>query len=384
MKPSLYILLFCTFLHFSFTGTRHDEFGLSGGNGDTLMAEVSYGDNFLLNGRYNLTNEELDAMIDSLKKFSTETVLINDLCFFREIRQKGKTEIEHKLDSLFRADSIPYGLINELNLLLLNYQSGFSANAVSVSQFMSDESGIPCNQLYAKHWDIYHPFHYPVELSAGDSTLLIKLTDSGKGHSFSNPVSQQTINKYGGLISSAFGWRDGRNHNGVDIELDRWDTIRCAFDGKVRMARNYAGYGKVVVVRHYNGLETLYAHMQRIGVKSGESVKAGDVLGWGGSTGNSTGSHLHFEIRYKGLPLNPANVIDFREKCLLSDTLLIRKMRNSVVGIPVGVNYHTVERGDYLQKIAQRYGLSIRDLCALNNISSGTRLRIGQRLRVSN
>lgn len=348
---------------------------------DTLPAEVTYGEEFLLAGQSDLSDADLAKLIDSLSVIPEESATVNGLLFYASIRKKKKAEIEFALDSLFSLDSIPYGLVNELNLLLLHSKEFIASSSIPLLQIKSVKNKFPSEELYSQTWDNAHPFNQNIPLDLFDTLFLLHLNSNAFG--YHRPASDQTIRKYGIRVGSPFGWRDGKNHNGVDIELDQWDSIPCAFDGVVRMAKNYSGYGKVVIVRHYNGLETLYAHMARISVKSGQTVKAGQLLGLGGSTGNSTGSHLHFEIRYKNIPLNPANVIDFREGKLLSDTLLMRKMRTSFVCTPVGVHFHTVERGDYPHKIATRYGLTVTQLCEMNNISTRTRLRIGQRLRVS-
>jgi murein DD-endopeptidase MepM/ murein hydrolase activator NlpD len=91
-----------------------------------------------------------------------------------------------------------------------------------------------------------------------------------------------------GTVTSPYGWRDDKPHQGVDLEVHLHDSILCSFDGKVRLARNYDGYGKVVIVRHYNGLETLYAHLNKIKVKDGDVVKVGHFIGTGGMTGNAS------------------------------------------------------------------------------------------------
>ena len=196
------------------------------------------------------------------------------------------------------------------------------------------------------------------------------LTDSNS--TFAQPVI--------GLITSYFG--DGRNHNGIDIDLQVWDTIVAAFDGVVRIARQHGGYGRVVVVRHYNGLETLYAHLHRIKVQTGDRVIAGQLIGLGGSSGKSSGSHLHFECRFKGKPLNMASFIDFKTNQLVNDTLILKKTRWSYAAVPKGVKYHKVAKGEFLYLIAKRYGTSISTICALNGISRNSILRVGQRLRI--
>lgn len=120
-------------------------------------------------------------------------------------------------------------------------------------------------------------------------------------------------------VSSPYGWRPkfGRMHRGVDMSLKIGDTIRAAFNGKIRVVRcEPNGYGNYVVIRHDNGLETVYGHMSRQLVKPNQEVKAGDPIGLGGNTGRSTGPHLHFETRYMGMTINPANIIDLERKTI--------------------------------------------------------------------
>jgi murein DD-endopeptidase MepM/ murein hydrolase activator NlpD len=123
------------------------------------------------------------------------------------------------------------------------------------------------------------------------------------------------------VITSNFGARWGRQHKGLDIKVYIGDTIRAAFSGKVRIVKyEPRGYGKYVVIRHYNGLETYYGHMSKQLVTENEEVKAGDPIGLGGNTGRSTGSHLHFETRLCGVALNPALMFDFRNQDVTGDS----------------------------------------------------------------
>ena len=137
------------------------------------------------------------------------------------------------------------------------------------------------------------------------------------------------------VITSNFGARWGRQHKGLDIKVYIGDTIRAAFSGKVRIVKyEPRGYGKYVVIRHYNGLETYYGHMSKQLVRENEEVKAGDPIGLGGNTGRSTGSHLHFETRLCGVALNPALMFDFRNQDVTGDSYTFRRSRLTPMVVP--------------------------------------------------
>ena len=122
------------------------------------------------------------------------------------------------------------------------------------------------------------------------------------------------------VVTSNFGARWGRVHKGLDIKVYIGDTIRAAFSGKVRMVAYEArGYGNYIVIRHGNGLETIYGHLSKHLVTENQEVRAGDVIGLGGNTGRSTGSHLHFETRLCGVALNPALLFDFKNQDVTGD-----------------------------------------------------------------
>ena len=237
-----------------------------------------------------------------------------------------------------------------------------------------DSSIYPSNSMYDK-WDTYQLFnHGASDLKQGQSRKLV-LEDTANECRFYNP--------FRGLITSNFGWRDGRSHNGIDIDLQVWDPVIATFDGMVRVARNHNGYGRVVIIRHYNGLETLYAHLHRFKVKTGDIVEAGQVIGLGGSSGRSTGSHLHFEVRYKGSPLKPRSIIDFNNNNLKSSNIKLIKTKYSYAAVPEGLHFHTVKSGESLYKIANVYGTSIDKLCNINGIKRNRPLQIGQKLMVN-
>ncbi len=193
-------------------------------------------------------------------------------------------------------------------------------------------------------------------------------------------------------ITSPFGPRWRRMHNGIDVKVQIGDTIVSAFDGKVRIVKfERRGYGNYVVIRHDNGLETVYGHLSKHLVKENQLVKAGEPIGLGGNTGRSTGSHLHFEIRFLGIPINPALMFDFERQDIVADSYTFKKGGKSNSGGSSKTNlanngnikYHKVKSGDTLSKIAKQQGVSIDALCKLNGIKRTTTLRIGQVLRCS-
>lgn len=210
------------------------------------------------------------------------------------------------------------------------------------------------------------------------------------------------------VITSNFGSRWGRQHKGLDIKVYIGDTIRAAFDGKVRVVRyEAAGYGKYVVIRHDNGLETIYGHMSKQLVEEDEIVRAGDPIGLGGNTGRSTGSHLHFETRLCGTALNPAIMFDFRAQDVVADSYMYRRgtyehdsrIATQLRGVggngedvelasaapaakyEAATRYHKVSRGETLSTIARKRGTTIDKLCRLNHIGKSVRLMPGQILK---
>ncbi|MBQ8265510.1 MAG: peptidoglycan DD-metalloendopeptidase family protein [Bacteroides sp.] len=192
-------------------------------------------------------------------------------------------------------------------------------------------------------------------------------------------------------ITSKFGPRRRRMHNGIDVKVYIGDTIRAAFSGKVRMVKyERRGYGKYVVIRHENGLETIYGHLSKQLVNEEQYVEAGEVIGLGGNTGRSTGSHLHFETRFLGQAINPALLFDFEKQDIVADSYLFLKGKNryrrshsSAVALSGDGQYYKVRKGDSLYKISKRTGVSIDRLCKLNGITTRTTLRPNQVLRCS-
>lgn len=206
------------------------------------------------------------------------------------------------------------------------------------------------------------------------------------------------------VVTSNYGARWGRMHKGIDIKVYIGDTIRAAFSGKVRIVRyEAAGYGKYVVIRHNNGLETVYGHMSAWLVEENQTVKAGQPIGLGGNTGRSTGSHLHFETRLCGMAINPTTFFDFVNQDVVADSYLFRKanyrrelasasrnLRNSAgqQGASESMDsentvthYHKVVAGETLSSIARKRNTTVDQICKMNHISKNVKVRPGQILR---
>lgn len=264
---------------------------------------------------------------------------------------------------------------------------------------MREELESPSADLYA-NWDNKYA-HRATELP---ETYKIDLRH------FTMPTTSR-------VITSNFGSRWGRQHKGLDIKVYIGDTIRAAFSGKVRIVRYEAGgYGKYIVIRHNNGLETIYGHLSKQLVEENQEVRSGEVIGLGGNTGRSTGSHLHFETRLCGVALNPALMFDFRAQDVTGDyyafnketydnestnaTRLRGKQDSSIYastdssddyatnkrttsGLTDQVSYHKVKKGETLDRIAKKRGVTVEKICKLNHITKTMRLRPGQILRYS-
>lgn len=172
-------------------------------------------------------------------------------------------------------------------------------------------------------------------------------------------------------------------HKGMDLSLKKGDTVRAAFDGVVRYAKyNRGGFGNLVILRHYNGLETYYAHLSKLKVMTNQVIKANEVIGLGGSTGRSRAPHLHFEVRFKDVPLDPQRMIDFDNNRLISAMFPITKNVFYPSDYDGKAVYYRIRSGDTLARIAKRCHTSVREICAINKIRTNTVLRAGRSLRV--
>lgn len=241
-----------------------------------------------------------------------------------------------------------------------------------IRQLKAEKSEYPAYGLYPEWSNAYAHSYKNVTLP---DSFRIDLSE------FCMPTTQTKI-------TSKFGPRRRRMHYGIDVKVYVGDTIRSAFAGKVRVVKNQGrrkGYGKYIIIRHDNGLETVYGHLSKQLVHEDQYVETGEVIGLGGNTGRSTGSHLHFETRFLGQAINPAFMFDFEKQDIVADSYLYVKkgVRRNGTAVASSVDYYKVRRGDSLSKISKRTGVSVKQLCKLNGITTRTTLRIGQVLRCS-
>jgi murein DD-endopeptidase MepM/ murein hydrolase activator NlpD len=203
-----------------------------------------------------------------------------------------------------------------------------------------------------------------------------------------------------GIVTSRYGPRNGRSHNGIDLDLETGDTVRSCWSGKIRYAKyNEGGFGNLIIVRHYNGLETFYAHLSKMLVVPDQDVKAGEPIGLGGNTGRSYGSHLHFEVRFFDAAMNPEEVIDFQKRECKDDNLFVHRglfkpgakpsdveeLGESPEAVRIATTnrvYYKVRSGDTLSAIASRNRTTVSKICQLNGIRPTTTLQVGKSLRV--
>lgn len=217
-----------------------------------------------------------------------------------------------------------------------------------------------------------------------------------KESNYVSPISRDKV------VTSRYGWRKGRAHRGIDIDLVTGDSLYAMFDGVVRFASYSSGHGNTVVVRHFNGLETVYAHLSAYDVKENDSLVAGAYLGKGGATGNARGSHLHLEMYYKGIPVNPEYLLSFDENnevrsqdIWITKTWTRPELHNSKRQTELEIfstkeeavasslkpkRVYIVKQGDTLSRISSRNNISMALLCKSNHIKQSSTLRVGQKL----
>jgi murein DD-endopeptidase MepM/ murein hydrolase activator NlpD len=252
----------------------------------------------------------------------------------------------------------------------------------------------PSNDLYTS-WDttVIHPYSFAESFKQDSATIR-----------FTEPTDCGFVLPFSGNVTSEFGWRKRRPHYGTDIDLETGDTVVSAFDGMVRIAKLNRSYGNVVIIRHSNGLETVYAHLSKILVEAGQVIEAGQSIGLGGNTGHSYGSHLHFEMRYLGQAIDPEDFIDFstgllkKNECMITKhdvenkydlrALHTRQKRDLNLARVSGAKntkygkIYTVRKGDTLGHIAVRCHTTVKAICKKNGIKQTKMLRPGMKLKV--
>lgn len=301
--------------------------------------------------------------------------------------------------------SLVYKVLIFIGLIAIGTRHADAFNINNLLNFLDNDHGTEPGKMggsfdstFSSAWDMY--------INTWDTEVLNPYTYDF--NSFKQPVniclagdSLGFVMPVANMVTSNYGSRHGRQHQGVDIDLETGDTVVSAFDGVVRMSRYYYGYGNMVVVRHHNGLETLYGHLSKVLVEPGQMLKAGQSLGLGGNTGHSFGSHLHFEIRFMGQPIDPGKFIAFDRFSLLNNEVLIdsatfdngkliRKQRHhdhnfsedhyKLVRKP---KIHVVRQGDTLSAIARKHKTTVARLCKANKIKPQSILPLGKKLKIS-
>lgn len=347
-------------------------------------------------------------------------------------QQKDTTKVDTRSKNRKIADSLYYihTLKKQEDSIKKNENK---ANKLSIKELtennktlkIATNKDIPCATLYQNTWFSERVKTQKVSLKDMPDELSLRLT-AIKGH-------EKFCFPYKGIKTSGYGWRWGRPHTGIDIALNTGDKIYAAFDGVVRVAKFNGGYGNMVLIRHYNNLETLYGHMSKILVKPGQIVKAGDVIGLGGSTGRSTGPHLHFECRLLYACFDPEWIIDMKtyslktkfvridksyfgipasqsaadkknnvskltkvHKLLDGTKYLSKKELNKMIAeserqsnMPAKINnddkstwrYYHVKSEDSLESISEKFNITIDDLITINDLKKRP-MKVGDRIRI--
>ncbi|WP_040281564.1 M23 family metallopeptidase [Psychroserpens damuponensis] len=284
------------------------------------------------------------------------------------------------------AQEKPNPLLIDFSELKINTTQNDSVKPVLVTV----KDTVITKDIKANYWDntVYNPYHettveFPLQLKFKDST-------------YHSPIGKNKV------ITSRYGWRRGRAHKGIDIDLVTGDSLFTMFDGIVRMSRYSRGHGKTVVVRHFNGLETVYAHLSEYGVKENDTLSKGQYLGKGGVSGNARGSHLHLVINYNGVSINPEYLFEFNShnKIRANELWVTKKWtrpiyhnskRESIIKPLISEeealaslikqkSIYVVKSGDTLSRISKRNNVTITSICKTNTIKRNSVLKIGQKL----
>lgn len=322
-------------------------------------------------------------MILKNRNIALVSMLIIPLFGFSQIHERGMMKNRTNVEK--ESSEYTLGIFNDTNQ--------YKKSLIQFGNYDKDDDAAAESEediLYASFDNTSIHYLQKFNYASLVGNIPIRLTNERQRKYYTCPVE--------GVLSSHFGPRRNRFHYGTDIAMRMGEPIKAMFDGVVRITRWAGGYGNLIVVRHDNGLETYYGHLSKSLVRDNQKVKAGEVIGLVGSTGRSTGPHLHLEIRYLGAAINPEHMIDFSNYTLKANNEMFYLSRNDfkptysrsasvqlAKSTPVkstrsGRSY-TIRKGETLGEIAKRNGTTVKKLCKLNNIN-GSSIREGQKIKV--
>ena len=333
-------------------------------------------------------NSGLASAQDSVKSFNSgicskkDSIRRAELIVPRPALQPVKSMINHEGDPI---DTLCTE-VEHIKVILYNDNTW---------KYVKDESYIASEDIFNEYWDNFSTNPYQVTKDKLPESTGIWLIDDMSD--FHCPYQGDVYYR------GKFGVRRGHRHLGVDIPLKTGSPIYATFNGKVRVSKTMRGYGNIVIIRHENGLETFHGHLSKRLVESGDIVHAGDIIGLGGSTGRSTGPHLHYETRYYGYAFDPQWLIDFKEGTLRRRIFMFKKKYLDIHrsyeqnfddeianeeedkkedAEREAMRWHTIKSGDTLGRIAINNGTTVKAICRLNGITPKTILKIGRKIRV--
>jgi murein DD-endopeptidase MepM/ murein hydrolase activator NlpD len=260
----------------------------------------------------------------------------------------------------------------------------------TISTHLTLKNPFDIAEIYSESWDTLQ--FNPYKEAKPKFPLQINFFDTN----YTSPITRKKV------ITSRYGWRKGKAHQGIDIDLVTGDSVLSMLDGIVRFAKYNSGHGNTVIVRHYNGLETVYAHLSEYAVKVNDTVKQGQLLGKGGATGNARGSHLHLVVSYKGHYIHPEYIFDFSPENTIranelwitreftqpsfynskriADLDLLLSEDDALARLQKQKTLYIVKSGDTLSRIALRNNMSVAAICKANNLTTKSIIKVGQKL----
>jgi murein DD-endopeptidase MepM/ murein hydrolase activator NlpD len=230
----------------------------------------------------------------------------------------------------------------------------------------SEDSLYLDNNSYKLHWNT--------------TSLYAGWKSSEKAKVNSEVIYIDTLTKFTMPVPGKKTSEYSRLHTGWDLNLKEGEPVKSAFEGRVRFAgMNNGGYGNIVIVRHASGIETWYAHLSATSVVPGQRVKSGETIGLGGSTGRSTGPHLHWEMRYKDVPLDLAKIIDYGTKSIPKRKIKVKDLTGDGM---LALTHHKISDGDTMESIAKKHNSTPERLTRLNGLAPNHVLIPGKYIRV--